>query len=260
MLAVTTPTPNPLHRFSSRVEHYLRYRPRYPAGILPFLSQRLGLTPDWVIADVGSGTGISCEPFLKNGNIVYGVEPNQEMRAAAERLLASYSNFHSVNGTAERTGLPEASANLVTAMQAFHWFDPAPAAAEFRRILKPATAWVVLIWNDRRTDSPFLADYEALLNAHGTDYRQVRHENVSDERLRAFFGPAGYERHVLPNEQRFDYPGLEGRLLSSSYVPPPGAPGHREMIDALHRLFDRHQRDQTVRLEYDTRIYYGQVG
>jgi hypothetical protein len=124
--------------------------------------------------------------------------------------------------------------------------------------LKPE-GWVVLVWNDRKQDSPFLADYEALLNEYGTDYRQVRHDNVTEDRLRSFFGPAGYEKHVLPNEQRFDYAGLEGRLLSSSYVPAAHEPRHAPMIVALRQLFDRHQRNGEVRIDYDTRIYFGHV-
>ena len=254
-----TRSPDPTRRFSDRVENYVRYRPRYPAGVLPFLCQTLGLTPRWTVADLGSGTGISCEPFLKNGNVVFGVEPNRDMREAAERLLHSHPNFRSIDGTAEGTGLPDHSIDLATAMQAFHWFDAAATSRELGRILKPA-GWVVLVWNDRKFDSPFLADYEALLNEFGTDYGQVRHDNVTEDRLRSFFGPAGYEKHVLPNEQRFDYAGLEGRLLSSSYVPAPDEPRHAGMIAALRRLFDRHQREGEVRIDYDTRIYYGRVG
>lgn len=227
---------------------------------MPFLSERLGLRPGWTVADVGSGTGFSCEPFLKNGNVVYGIEPNREMRAAAERLLAGHASFRSIEGTAEKTGLPDASVDLVTAMQAFHWFDPTPTAAEFRRILKRGTGWVVLVWNDRRTDSPFLAEYEALLNEYGTDFKKVRHENVDEGRLGQFFDHQGFEKHVLPNEQRLDYAGLEGRLLSSSYVPAAGAPGHAAMVAALKALFDRHQREGVVRLLYDTRVYCGRMG
>jgi SAM-dependent methyltransferase len=182
------------------------------------------------------------------------------MREAAERLHAEHPTFRSVNGTAEKTALPAASVDLVSAMQAFHWFDPAPTAAEFSRILKPGGR-VVLVWNERRTDaSPFLRDYEALIVEHGTDYGTVRHENVTDERLRAFYNNDYYERHVLPNEQRFDYAGLRGRLESSSYVPASGKPGYEPMIAALERLFARHQRRGEVRIEYDTRIYFGRLG
>src|SRR5947209_11876909 len=122
-------------RFSSRVENYIRYRPGYPQSVVELLAGECGLTPTSVVADVGSGTGILTELFLRNGNTVYGVEPNREMREAGEGLLAGYPNFHSVDGRAEATGLPDASVDFVTAGQAFHWFDAQGARAEFSRIL-----------------------------------------------------------------------------------------------------------------------------
>jgi ubiquinone/menaquinone biosynthesis C-methylase UbiE len=147
-------------RFSSRVDNYIRYRPGYPDAILDTLRDAYGLTPASIVADVGSGTGILTEMFLRHGNVVYGIEPNREMREAAERLLAGYDRFHSVAATAEDTTLGDDSVDLVTAGQAFHWFDPSKARAEFARVLKPG-GWVALIWNERVVTTPFLADYAA---------------------------------------------------------------------------------------------------
>src|SRR5687767_9761581 len=114
---------NPAGRFSNRVGDYIRTRPGYPPGVLDVLRAETGLTPATVVADVGSGTALSAEMFLKNGNRVLGVEPNADMRAAAETLLASYPNYHSIAGTAEDTTLPDQSIDLIVAGQAFHWFD-----------------------------------------------------------------------------------------------------------------------------------------
>ena len=152
---------DPTARFSNRVDDYVRYRPSYPAGVLEILRAEVGLTPASIIADVGSGTGISAELFLRNGNTVYAVEPNDAMRHAAERLLGGYHAFHSVNGRAEATTLPDASIDLSLAAQAFHWFDVPKARAEWQRILRP-DGWAVLVWNTRRTDtSPFLRAFVA---------------------------------------------------------------------------------------------------
>jgi SAM-dependent methyltransferase len=247
-------------RFSNRVEHYIRYRPGYPAGVLDVLRREVGLTGDSVLADVGSGTGLSSELFLKNGNRVFGVEPNDEMRQAAERLLDGCPNFRSVRGTAEATTLPDQSIDLVVAGQAFHWFDRDAARVEFRRILKPA-GHVVLLWNTRRTDvSPFLREYEALLQCFGTDYAAVRHDQLDRQQLTAFFAPGTYRQFTLDNEQRFDWDGLRGRLLSSSYVPAEGHPCYQPMLDALRRMFDQHQSGGVVGFEYDTEIHLGSLG
>jgi SAM-dependent methyltransferase len=251
--------PDPTTRFSDRVDHYVKFRPDYPPELLPFLEDAIGLTPRKVIADVGSGTGISTELLLKHGNIVHAVEPNPQMRAAAERRLAAYPDFHSHTGTASATGLADASIDLVTAFQAFHWFDPPAAKREFVRILKPG-GWVVLVWNDRRTDStPFLRDYERLLIEYGTDYQRVRNANISPDVFDSLFAPHGYRTHALANEQVFDFEGLRGRLLSSSYAPGLSHPRHEPMLAELRRIFDRHQQEGRVRFIYDTRVYYGRI-
>lgn len=254
---------DPTRRFSNRVDNYIRYRPSYPAAVLDPLRQR-GLTAEWVIADIGSGPGNLTRLFLDNGNPVYGVEPNTEMRQAGERLLQDYPAFTSVEGTAEATTLPDDSVDLVVAGQAFHWFDHQRARSEFERILKPPRL-VALMWNERRLAStPFLAAYERLLREYGTDYAQVRHRAAADAAdtaaLQEFFAPHGYELASFTNEQVFDVEGLRGRLLSSSYAPTAGQPGHDAMLEALRSLFDAHQTDGVVTLEYDTRVYDGRIG
>jgi SAM-dependent methyltransferase len=250
---------DPTHRFSDRVEHYVRSRPDYPRAFYDFLHTDLALAPNAAIADVGSGTGISARPLLEAGHTVYGIEPNAPMRQAAERLLGTFSNFRSADATAESTTLPDASVDLVLAAQAFHWFDRPRARAEFARVLRPG-GWLVLVWNERRLDAtPFLRDYEALLHRHGTDYATVRHENVDDAALGGFFSPATYASREFPNAQHFDYTGLESRLLSSSYTPAADDPRRAPMLAELRQLFDRHQQGGQVTVEYETRAYYGHL-
>lgn len=250
---------DPTQRFTSRVENYVKYRPGYPAEVLAILAAECGLTPAWRVADIGSGTGILSELFLRNGNTVYAVEPNRAMREAAEKALAGYPNFLSIDGAAEATALAGASVELVAAAQAFHWFDPAGARAEFARILRPG-GWVALIWNERRTrGTPFLEDYEALLREHAGEYalKNIR-QHIDEPVLAGFFGARGYREHCAENSQKFDFEGLRGRLLSSSYAPEPGHPRHAPMLAALRAIFDRHQRCGRVRFDYDTRIFMGE--
>lgn len=246
----------PEQRFSDRVENYVRYRPSYPQEIIPLLQKEAGLSHNSSIADIGSGTGISTEMFLRAGYPVKAVEPNREMRQAAERLLASYPGFHNVEGSAQATTLPDQSVDLLVAAQAFHWFNTPATRAEFTRILKPG-GHIALIWNERKLDAtPFLRDYEQLLVEYGTDYTEVRHENIGATALGQFFiGP--YAAHEFANEQHFDFEGLKGRLLSSSYAPPVGHPRHEPMLAELQRLFNRHQTDGQVVVEYITRVYIG---
>jgi ubiquinone/menaquinone biosynthesis C-methylase UbiE len=250
---------DPTGRFSSRVEAYVRYRPGYPGGVIELVKAECGLTPESVVADVGSGTGILSETFLRLGCRVFGVEPNREMRGAGERLLAGHPRFESVDGRAEATTLPDSSVDFVTAGQAFHWFDRTPAREEFARILKPG-GWVVLVWNKRRkTGTPLAEAYERLLLRYGTDYRAVDHENVTDDVIAAFLQPAVCRLRSFDNRQAFDYEGLEGRLMSSSYAPEPGHPNHGPMLAELRAIFDTHQRDGAVIFDYETQVYFGQL-
>ena len=241
-------------RFSDRVEDYVKYRPHYPEAVVPYLQRSYGLSSLWEIADVGSGTGISCELFLRNGNRVFGVEPNPEMRKKAEELLEGESLI-SIDGTAEATGLQEASVDMIVAGQAFHWFDPVRCRMEFMRILRPGGV-VTLIWNERLVETAFEKEYETLILQYGSDYKTINHKNISAERIGAFFHPAAVVLATFPNEQLFDYEGLKGRLLSSSYIPKDG-PGFRRMIEDLDRLFTKHRSAGRVRVGYDTTVYSG---
>jgi ubiquinone/menaquinone biosynthesis C-methylase UbiE len=211
------------------------------------------------IADIGSGTGISSELFLKNGNAVYGVEPNKEMREAAERLLSAYKSFFSVNGTAEQTTLDDNSMDMIVAGQAFHWFDVAKAKREMVRILRPGR-YVALIWNDRKTDAgPFLTQYDALLHKYCIDYGEVNHKNIDAKVMNGFFGKDNWEEKVFPNAQLFDLEGLKGRILSSSYAPPETHPNFQPLMDAMEELFSRYHSNGKVSLDYDTRVFYGKI-
>lgn len=249
---------NPTERFTNRVENYVKYRPSYPNAIVDALVERAGLTNESQIVDVGSGTGISAELFLRRGYAVTGVEPNAAMRGAAETFLAEYPRFTSVAATAETTTLADRSADLIIAGQAFHWFDQGHARTEFARILKPG-GWVALIWNERLDATPFLREYDHVIATFGTDYHQVRHETVSPDVVRAFFAPQPVHIDHWPNAQYLDYDGLQGRLLSSSYTPSAGDQRYGPMLVELRRIFDAHEENGQVAILYDTVVYTGQL-
>jgi SAM-dependent methyltransferase len=250
---------DPKRRFSNRVDDYVRYRPGYPSAILDALREECGLAPESVVVDVGSGTGLLARMFLDNGNLVYGVEPNAAMRDAGEQFLEKYPHFCSVAGSAEATTLPGATVDFIVAGQAFHWFEPKAARAEFERVLKPR-GWVAVIWNERISHTTaFQREYEALLRAYGTDYKKVSATYPQNERMSDFFGRGAFRTKSFANGQVFDFEGLRGRLLSSSYAPAKGHPKHEPMLAALKQLFDAHQEAGRIRFDYVTHVYYGQL-
>ena len=249
---------NSTERFSSRVENYIRYRPHYPQGVIELLRTNCALTGNSIVADIGSGTGILSELFLANGNQVFGVEPNAAMRHAAESLLATETRFQSVDGTAEHTGLLDACADFVAAGQAFHWFQRDDAKREFKRVLKPA-GWVVLVWNERTSAASAFGDaYEQLLIEYATDYEVVNQRSMSANLLAEFF-TGDHVSRTLANSQHFDFDGLNGRLMSSSYAPELGHPKHDAMVAALRKIFDTHQTNGKVMFAYDTNVYAGRL-
>ena len=250
---------DPRERFSTRVDNYVRYRPGYPEAVVDAIAERCVDVGASRVADIGSGTGIFSRLLIDRGFSVYGVEPNAEMRAAAESLLAREDRFTSVDGSAECTTLPDASVDVVTAAQAFHWFSGEPARVEWSRVLRPR-GLVALVWNVRNVAaSEFMSGYEALLRELGTDYAEVSHEGVDDARLRALFGHGAFDRLTFPNAQTFDFVGLVGRVESASYAPDEGHPNYGPMMERLRQLFERSQSNGTVAFEYETRLFIGPI-
>ncbi len=241
-------------RFSDRVENYVKYRPDYPKEIVSFLQKNYGLYTDKLIADIGSGTGILSQLFLDNDYTVIGIEPNKEMREKSEELLRPYQRFSTTSGTAENTMLQKNSVDAIIAGQAFHWFDRGKCKIEFERVLHPG-GLVVLIWNERLSDSDFEKEYDLLIKKHAIDYVTVDHRNIHDTDISAFCEPHSVVLKTFPNKQVFDFDGLKGRLLSSSYMPTEKQNGFEEMIADLHELYQKYQQDDQITISYTTKVY-----
>ena len=243
----------PTERFSDRADDYAKWRPSYP----PEVVDTMGLAPGALVADIGAGTGISSELFLRRGYRVVAVEPNAAMREKAERALTAYPDFRATTGTAEATGFQDESVDAVFCAQAFHWFDAKRARDEFLRIVKPSSV-IGICWNDRRRDgSAFLHGLESLFMRHSADYRERIHPRTvaamaSVERT---FAPRRVDVAILPNAQTFDWDGLLGRVRSASYVPLEGCPEHETFFDGLRALFDAESTGGFVRIEYECRLY-----
>ncbi|WP_028563735.1 class I SAM-dependent methyltransferase [Paenibacillus pinihumi] len=250
---------NSKERFSNRVDTYVKYRPSYPVEAVDYLYTVVGLGADSKVADIGAGTGIFSERLLERGSRVTAVEPNQAMREAALEKLGGQERFHAVAGSAEVTGLPDHSADFIVCAQSFHWFDRSAAQTEFRRVLHPGGK-AVLIWNTRLTQgTPFRGAYDRLIHTFGMEYKNMAERKISSADLSPFFKPGSMQEARFTIQQAFDYEGLSGRLLSSSFIPEPGHPGYEPMIQELKTLFDRYEQDGQVTIDYETEVYWGEV-
>lgn len=252
-----------VERFSDRVDNYAKYRPRYPAAVLDCLRSAAGLTAASVIADIGAGTGLLTELLLQGGGAVYAVEPGDAMRGALEAALLPNARLHVVKGRSEATTLPDASIDIITAGQAFHWFEPTATRVEFQRILRPG-GWVALIWNRRDDRSRLMQAYIQLVEAYSSEQtaagkRRVDHKYIADQdALTRFFSPGAFRRFEHPNAQVLDWEGFLGRLLSTSYIPAADDPAYPALVEQARRIFDAYAADGQVRIEYVTEVNLGQ--
>ncbi len=252
--------PNPAERFTGRAESYRRYRPRYPAEIGDLLRRECGLSSDAVVGDVAAGTGLLTEIFLAAGYVVTAVEPNAEMRAACSELKGKYPGLQVVAGTAEETGLPDHSVDLITAGQAMHWFDLERARKEFVRVLKPG-GWYTVVYNHRHLGGDALhLGCEAFLHEFGIDYAAVMNQHMGIERMAEFFAPSAMKSVTLANVQTLTQEAFEGRILSFSHIPQPGQERFEEMTRAMKRLFAENESGGVVTIRYDCVVCYGQLG
>jgi ubiquinone/menaquinone biosynthesis C-methylase UbiE len=247
-------------RFSGRVANYVKYRPGYPPEVIDYLEEQCELKPEAVIADVGAGTGISTKLLLDKGYKVHAVEPNDPMREEADRQLKHFEHYHSMAGTADRTGLAAGSIDLVVCAQAFHWFNTPETQAEFQRILKPG-GHVALIWNNRDVEADnFAVAYDALLKQlSGSDYDRINHQNLKHDDFERFYKDGQYKLTIFPNQQIFNFDQLAGRAFSSSYVPSEETQAGQAFKKQLNEAFDLYQKDGVVIVKYGTEVYTGQV-
>ncbi len=256
--------PAPEDRFTNRVESYRLHRPGYPAAIVDLLADECGLNESSIIADIAAGTGLLTEIFLARGFNVIAIEPNQQMRDACATLTSQYPRLKCANGSAEATGLPDHSIDLVTVGQAMHWFDLRRTRNEFVRVLSKKdgspNGWCAVIYNNRRmTGDTFHEGYERILVEFGNDYEAVKHSHLTEDRLVDFFAPNAMRTAVFPNSQQLTLEALMGRILSSSYMPQPGHLRYDEMSHAVERHFAENESGGHVRLEYDCVVCYGQL-
>lgn len=243
-------------QFDGKSEIYSRYRPDYPVDIILLLKENAGFKDDSIIADIGSGTGLFAKLFLRNGNTVYCVEPNSDMRNRAVRDIGEFNNCILVNGSAEKTTLPENAVDFIVAAQSFHWFDPVLAKKEFSRILKPG-GFIALVWNDRKElPEGINHDYEAICRKYSKNYHESGSKVLNEEALKNFFN-GDYKLLVIEHNQKLDLEGLKGRYFSASYAINEEDDHYEELLKSFEEAFLRNQKNGFVKLEYETKVYLG---
>lgn len=246
-----------VERFERRAEIYSRNRPGYPHRVILLLRSETGFGPEKIVADIGSGTGILSELFLKNGNMVYSVEPNSDMRRVAEKNLERFSSkFVSVQGRAEATTLTTHSVDLVVAGQALHWFDADKARAEFDRILRQ-DGYVGILYNHRRERGEVERAYAEIVDKYAKNRAPV--PEVDEEYVAKFLMNNEFRKFVTPNFQILDSDGMLGRMASASYMPNSDSQEWPKLEDDVNQIIQTYGRNGVVKFHYDTVMYLGRI-
>ncbi len=244
-------------RFSDRVADYVKYRPSYPEALMNHLTGDLQVNSESIVADVGAGTGIFSKLLAAIVAKVYGIEPNREMREASCNFLRGFDNFQAVDGSSEATKLDDGTVDFITAAQSFHWFEPVLTKQEFQRILRP-DGLVVLIWNHRLIDTPFLQKYETILRNNAPEYELVNHTKMSENEIRSFYG-GEFRKENFPHVQILDWESLLGRVNSSSYVPKKNTKENRILEKLLRAAYESESDQGIVEFRYACEVYSGKL-
>lgn len=237
-----------VRRFDGKVAEYARYRERYaPEILLPLLRDWCGLTPQWKVADIGAGTGLLSDVFVANGNHVFAVEPNAEMREMFARLHEDLSLIEIVDGTAENTSLEDRSVEIVAVGRAMHWFDTERAMEEFRRILKPG-GWIAIIAFGRaQAGREENEAFEKVLRERATDNADSHAGYTVYRRIEDYLA-SDFLRKEISGTMSLDWDELLGMTMSLSHAPRVEDEKYLPFERALREFFDHYATDRRVTL------------
>ncbi|MEL7068836.1 MAG: class I SAM-dependent methyltransferase [Cyanobacteria bacterium J06581_3] len=242
--------------FASKVADYVASRPDYPAALFERLQTACNLQPGSVVADIGAGTGLLTHGLLKNGYQVVAVEPNQAMRRASDYALSKFSGYRSVEGAAESIPLEAGSVDLVTAAQAFHWFETARSRVECLKVLRP-NAKVALIWNDRDLDDPLQEVINKIFGEYGGAKLAALAAHEKQRDVTQFFGDTTPQQFSFPHEHRLTESGLLSLAFSRSYMPDRETSSGQDAMMRIRQVFRQFVIADMVTVRYSTTAFIG---
>lgn len=237
--------------FSNKVTDYAASRPGYPAALFDALRSVCKLHPNAAVADIGAGTGLLTQGLLKQGYRVTAIEPSDSMRAAADQSLAHCPGYSSARGSAEHLSLPCASMDLITAAQAFHWFDIEAARSEFLRVLKP-DGKVALIWNDRLLNDPLHIALDGIFAQYGGAKRGAMLAHDERSEVPSFFGASTPLECTWPHEHHLSEAALLSLVFSRSYMPERNSPAGQQAAAQVSELFQHLATSGSIAVRYTT--------
>lgn len=246
------------NKFAGKSSAYASSRPKYAEQFIQYLKNSIRFGIDSIVADIGSGTGILSSQLLDIGCTVIAVEPNEDMRNTAEKLLGGNKKFISVKGSAENTALEDRSVDFITAAQAFHWFDHKKFKAECKRILNPGGK-VILVWNSRVSSNKMIKENAEICKKYCPGFTGFSGGIKNMDSAVSNFFETKYEKKVFQNDLQFTKEKFIQRLKSASYMISEDSPNYEAYISALGNLFDKYQKDGFLTMPNETVSYAGEI-
>jgi len=245
--------------FNGKSKIYSAFRPHYSEEAICFLYEEKIIRKTDVIADIGAGTGILTQALLKRGNMVFAVEPNQEMLEEMARTLQTNKRAKLINATAEHIPLGQNTVDVITAAQSFHWFNMELFQKECKRLLG-CNKNVILMWNRKVQNcvielerKKIRAEYCTVEDNYNNDWQQ-REQAV----YRFYNGACFYKSFDNPISNT--YGEFMGRALSDSRAPFPETSAYKRYADALTTYFAQYSNGQLLTIPNETIIYWGKMG
>jgi ubiquinone/menaquinone biosynthesis C-methylase UbiE len=240
--------------YSAKAENYAKYRWDYAPGAIVAIFDSAGITDQTVIADLGAGTGILTQHFVGKAKLVYALEPEAEMRAELEKTFAGNPLCQMRDHSAEKTGLPDHSIDLITVGQAIHWFEPQAARSEFRRILKSG-GWLAVLYNNG-TDAVYEKAVKTLFAQFSRPgpARRIIHLPMS-----FYFGHETYQKLLFPFEYSHNWESFLGQLMSSAFLPDEHSPNFGEFEAKAMEVFEGLSVGGRVKSTGETELFLGEI-
>lgn len=238
-------------KFSGKADLYERFRPSYPKELIDFLYEN---TENKTVADIGAGTGKFTRCLLKKPWKITAVEPNADMRERLEKI----GGITVVNASAEDTGLSGHTFGLVTAAQAFHWFDEDKFRYECKRILTK-NGRLAIVWNSFVNEGLALAQRE-LCKRLCPEFKNGKTGKRSSEEGDRFLCSEYFselEVAEYKSERIFDRESFIGESLSRSYAPKVGQPNYERFVEELNKVFSEFESGGKAAVACKTTLYFG---
>jgi SAM-dependent methyltransferase len=240
--------------YATKAEKYAKYRWDYAPEAISAIFDVVGISDQITVADLGAGTGILTKHFVGWAKLVYAIEPEAEMRGLLEKAFSENPFCQIMNSSAETTGLPAQSVDLIAVGQAIHWFEPESAREEFQRILKPF-GWLAVLRN-YGTDPIYGKAVGELFDEFS---RPEPVQRISRLPISHYFGSETYQKLLFPFDYMLDWENFLGSLISSAFMPDEYSLNFGKFEAKAREVFDSLNVDGRLASTGETELYLGHL-